>query len=55
MSTADKITPNETMTFTVQRAPRTTAGRCVANSCTSCRRSMSTVLPCSHACSRSDG
>ena len=27
MSTADKITPNETMTFTVQRTPRTTAGR----------------------------
>lgn len=27
MSTADKITPNETMTFTVHRAPRTTAGR----------------------------
>ena len=27
MSTADKITPNETMTFTVQRTPRTTAAR----------------------------
>ena len=27
MSTADQITPNQTMTFTVQRTPRTTAGR----------------------------
>ncbi|MAA52766.1 MAG: hypothetical protein CMJ41_07080 [Phycisphaerae bacterium] len=27
MSIADQITPNQTMTFTVQRAPRTTASR----------------------------
>jgi len=27
MSTADQITANQTMTFTVQRAPRTTAAR----------------------------
>lgn len=27
MATTDKITPNQTMTFTVQKTPHTTAGR----------------------------
>ncbi len=35
--------------------PRTTSGRCVAKSATSCRRRMAFVEPCNHACRRRMG